>query len=177
MTLNINSSMQNTRSALYLEDLSVGLQFRSGSFLIDEHQMIDFARQFDPQPFHLNTDLAKKSIFGGLVASGWFTASVSMRLLLEALPLATGTIGLGGETMQWPNPVRAGDRLHLEGDVINIRPSRNHNDRAVVTLQFSTYNQDNKGVFSNVGNLLVFGRDKSALGSSNSIGYQPAAAT
>jgi len=156
--LSVNSPIQNTRSALYLDNLSVGLRFRSGSFLIDKQQMIDFARQFDPQPFHLDTDLAKQSIFGGLVASGWFTASISMRLLLEALPLATGTIGLGGESMQWPNPVKAGDRLHLDGEVINIRPSRTHDDRAVVTLRFSTYNQDNKEVFSNVGNLLVFSR-------------------
>jgi len=156
--LSVNSPTQNTRSALYLDNLSVGLRFRSGSFLIDKQQMIDFARQFDPQPFHLDTDLAKQSIFGGLVASGWFTASISMRLLLEALPLATGTIGLGGESMQWPNPVKAGDRLHLDGEVINIRPSRTHDDRAVVTLRFSTYNQDNKEVFSNVGNLLVFSR-------------------
>jgi acyl dehydratase len=156
--MNVNSPMQETRKPWYLDDLSVGLRFRSGSFLIDEQQMIDFARQFDPQPFHLDAERAKQSIFGGLVASGWFTASVSMRLLLEALPLATGTIGLGGETMQWPNPVKAGDQLHLEGEVINIRSSRNHNDRGVVTVRSSTYNQDNKSVFSNIGNLLVFRR-------------------
>jgi acyl dehydratase len=156
--MNVISPIQDTKSPWYLDDLKVGLRFRSGSILIDERQMIDFARQFDPQPFHLDPELAKQSIFGGLVASGWFTASVSMRLLLEALPLATGTIGLGGETMQWPNPVKAGDQLHLEGEVINIRASRNHNDRAVVTIQFSTYNQNNKSVFSNIGNLLVFRR-------------------
>ena len=156
--MNVISTVQDTKSPLHLDDLKVGLRFSSGCILINERQMIDFARQFDPQPFHLDAELAKHSIFGGLVASGWFTASVSMRLLLEGLPLATGTIGLGGETMQWPNPVMAGDQLHLEGEVINIRASRSHNDRAVVTVQFSTYNQSNKSVFSNVGNLLVFRR-------------------
>ena len=156
--MNVISPIHGTKPPWYLDDLSVGLRFRSGSFLIHEQQMMDFARQFDPQPFHLDAELAKQSIFGGLVASGWFTASVSMRLLLEALPLATGTIGLGGETMQWPNPVKAADELHLEGEVIYIRPSRNHNDRAVVTVRSSTYNQNSKSVFSNVGNLLVFRR-------------------
>ena len=156
--MNVNSPIEDTNGPWYLDDLSVGLRFRSGSFLIDEQQMIDFARRFDPKPFHLDAGLAKQSIFGGLVASGWFTASVSMRLLLEALPLATGTIGLGGETIQWPNPVKAGDQLHLEGEVINIRSSRNHNDRAVVTVQYSTYNRESKTVFSSVGNLLVFRR-------------------
>ena len=136
------------------------MRFQSPTFLVDQRQMIDFARQFDPQPFHLDAELARVSIFGGLVASGWFTASVSMRLLLEAFPLAKGTIGLGGEKMAWPNPVKAGDQLHLDGEVIQIRSSSSHNDRAVVGIGFTTYNQDNKKVFSNVGNLLVLGHSE-----------------
>ena len=152
--------MHSSQNGWYPEDLSVGMRFQSATFLVDQRQMIDFARQFDPQPFHLDAELARVSIFGRLVASGWFTASVSMQLLLEALPLAKGTIGLGGESLEWPNPVKAGDQLHLDGEVIQIRSSRNHDDRAVVGVRFTTYNQENKKVFSNVGNLLVFGHSE-----------------
>ena len=156
--MNASSATQSAKSGWYLDDLRVGMKFQSGIFLIDQRQMIDFAKQFDPQPFHLDVELAKQSIFGDLVASGWFTASVSMRLLLEALPLANGTIGLGGESMEWPHPVKTGDQLHLDGEVMHIRPSRSRDDKAVVTVRFSTYNQFDNKVFSNIGKLLVFRR-------------------
>src|SRR6516164_5265307 len=102
---------------VYLEDLHVGQRFTSGTYWMDEDEIKAFARQFDPQPFHLDADAAKKSLFGGLVASGWHTAAVSMRLMVTSgLPVGNGIIGAGGE-ITWPNPTRPGAILHVESEI------------------------------------------------------------
>ena len=109
---------------LYLEDLHVGQRFSSGTLSIDEEQIKAFARQFDPQPFHLDADGAKSTLFEGLVASGWHTASVTMKLLVESgLPLAGGLVGAGGE-LSWPRPTRPGSVLHVESEIVALKPSR-----------------------------------------------------
>jgi acyl dehydratase len=129
---------------LYLHDLRVGQRFTSGTHVVDEEQIKAFARQFDPQPFHLDEEAAKRSLFSGLVASGWHTAAITMRLLVEGgLPLAGGTIGAGGE-LNWPNPTRPGDTLQVESEVLEIRPSRSRPDRGVATLRSLTRNQRNE---------------------------------
>jgi acyl dehydratase len=108
---------------LYLDDLYAGQRFTSGSSLIEAARIKEFAAEFDPQPFHLDEAAAEASIFKGLAASGWHTAAVAMRLLVDGgLPFANGIIGLGGE-IAWPKPTRPGDTLQVESEIIEITPS------------------------------------------------------
>lgn len=126
---------------LYLEDLKVGDRFRSGEHALDVAQIKAFAQQFDPQPFHTDEEAAKGTFFGGLAASGWHTAALTMKLLVESgIPLADGIIGSGGE-LQWPRPTRPGDVLRVEGEVTAIVPSRSKPGRAMVTMHCRTLNQ------------------------------------
>ncbi len=126
---------------LYLDDLQVGQRFSSGSHAMDEAQIKTFAAQFDPQPFHLDHDAAKGTLFGGLAASGWHTAAVTMRLLVDGgAPIAGGIIGGGGE-IAWPKPTRPGDVLRVESEVLKIVPSRSRPDRGRVTFRNETRNQ------------------------------------
>src|SRR5260370_21955786 len=122
------------QSRLYLEDLAVGRRFTSATHAIDAAQIKAFAGQFDPQPFHLDEEAAKGTMFGGLVASGWHTAAITMRLLVESgLPIAGGLVGMGGE-MSWPRPTRPGDVLSVVSEVGEVTPSRSRPDRGVVRL-------------------------------------------
>lgn len=131
---------------LYLEDLYVGQQFRSGLYELNEAMIKEFAGQFDPQPFHLDHEAAQGSLFGGLVASGWHTAAITMRLLVDgAAPIAEGLIGAGGE-IQWPRPTRPGDILRVESEVLEVKPSRSRPDRGIVTLRSETRNQEDEVV-------------------------------
>jgi acyl dehydratase len=126
---------------LYLEDLSVGDRFRSGDHALDAAQIKAFASQFDPQPFHTDEEAAKATFFGGLAASGWHTAALTMKLLVESgVPLADGIIGSGGQ-LQWPKPTRPGDVLHVVSEVAEITPSRSKPGRAMVTMHCQTLNQ------------------------------------
>ncbi len=130
----------------YLEDLSVGQVFGSGSLTVDAQAIVDFARVFDPQPFHTDPEAAKDSFFGGLAASGWHTAAMTMRLLVDGeARIAGGMIGGGGE-ISWPRPTRPGDILTLESEVLDITPSRSKPDRGVVTLRTTTRNQNGEAV-------------------------------
>ena len=126
---------------LYLDDLYVGQRFTSATHAIDAAQIKAFARQFDPQPFHLDEAAAKGTVFGGLVASGWHTAALSMRLQVESgLPIAGGMIGIGGE-MSWPRPTRPGDVLRVMSEIVEVTPSRSRPDRGVVRVRSETRNQ------------------------------------
>jgi acyl dehydratase len=143
---------------LYLEDLHVGQKFLSDRFQMDEERIRSFATEFDPQPFHLDRAKAQASIFGGLAASGWHTAAVTMHLLVTGgLPLGNGIIGLGGELV-WPNPTRAGDTLHVESEIIEITPSRSKPNQAVVKAKSTTLNQRGEPVYVFTGKVLVFKR-------------------
>jgi acyl dehydratase len=131
---------------LYLDDFHVGQRFTSATHVIDAAQIKAFARQFDPQPFHLDEEAAKGTMFGGLVASGWHTAAITMRLLVESgLPIAGGLVGMGGE-MSWPRPTRPGDVLSVVSEVGEVTPSRSRPDRGVVRLRSETRNQRNEVV-------------------------------
>jgi acyl dehydratase len=144
-----------TRDRFYLDDLHVGLRFTSATHTIDEEQIKAFARQFDPQPFHLDDATARQTLFGGLAASGWHTAAVTMRLLVEGgLPLAGGILGAGGE-IAWPNPTRPGDTLRVESEVIEIIPSRSRPDRGVAVVRSQTRNQKNEVVQETKAKLIV----------------------
>src|SRR5205085_8397110 len=116
-----------------VEDLRVGDRFGSKALEVTEEMIVDFAQEFDPQPFHLDLDAGTRSVFRGLVASGWHTAAISMRLFVTGdLQLAGGSIGLGVDELQWPRPVRPGDILQLETEIIEMRGSRSKPDRGVI---------------------------------------------
>ena len=126
---------------LYLEDLSVGQRFESATHLMIAEDIKRFAAAYDPQPFHLDEEAAKKSLFGSLAASGWHTGAVTMRLLVEGgAPIAGGVIGAGGE-IAWPRPTRPGDELQVFSEVTDIVPSRSKPDRGIVTVRSETRNQ------------------------------------
>jgi acyl dehydratase len=109
----------------YLEDYAVGQVYHSGSLRIDREQIIAFAAQFDPQPYHLDENAARKSVFRGLAASGWHTAALTMRLLVEGeFRPADGVLGVGFDDLSWPRPVRPGDKLRVESEVLEVRPSK-----------------------------------------------------
>ncbi len=133
-------------SGLYLDDMSVGMKFTSGTYLMDEAGIKAFAAQFDPQPFHLDEAAAQASIFKGLAASGWHTAAVAMRLLITGgLPFASGAVGLGGE-IEWPRPTRPGDILHVESEIVEILPSRSKPNQGIVRVRSTVLNQKNEPV-------------------------------
>ena len=127
--------------ALYLEDLYVGQRFTSAPHKLDADQIKRFAAEYDPQPFHLDEEAAKSSIFGGLAASGWHTAAMTMRMLVDSVPLADGLIGAELQ-LAWPRPTRPGMILQLFAEVVDIRPSRSKPDMAIVTMRNETRDQD-----------------------------------
>jgi acyl dehydratase len=154
----VKNMATETSKKLYLDDLHVGQRFSSGSYRVDEERIKSFATEFDPQPFHLDDAAAQSTIFRGLAASGWHTAAIAMRLLVDGgLPLANGIIGLGGE-LAWPNPTRPGDTLHVESEVIEIVPSHSKPNQGVVKVRSTTLNQDGKAVHEFTGKVLVFRR-------------------
>jgi acyl dehydratase len=140
---------------LYLDDIEVGARFSTGTHLLDEAQITAFARQFDPQPFHLDDGAARQTMFGGLAASGWHTAAISMRLLVEGgIPIAGGIIGGGGE-IAWPRPTRPGDVLRVESEILEVTPSRSRPDRGMVLIRNETRNQRDEVVQSFTAKLVV----------------------
>jgi len=143
---------------LYLEDLQVGQRFTSGTYLMDESRIKEFAAEFDPQPFHLDEAAGRTSVFKGLVASGWHTAAVAIRLLATGgLPIANGIIGFGGE-IAWPKPTRPGDVLHIESEIVEIVASRSKPHQGVVTVRSRMLNQNDEVVYVLTAKLLVFRR-------------------
>lgn len=142
-------------SARYLDDLQPGDRFTSAEHALDEAQIKAFAAQFDPQPFHLDAEAAKATLFGGLAASGWHTAAITMRLLVGGgLPLAGGIIGAGGE-ISWPKPTRPGDVLHVDTEVVSVTPSRSQSDRGMVVVRSETRNQHGDVLQQSVYKLVV----------------------
>jgi acyl dehydratase len=143
---------------LYLEDLEVGQRFTSAEYRVEEDRIKAFAAEFDPQPFHLDGAAARASIFGGLAASGWHTAAITMRLLVTGgVPFAAGVIGLGGE-IAWPRPTRAGDVLRVESEIVEILPSRSKPNQAIVRVRSTTLNQHGEPVQVFTGKILSFRR-------------------
>ena len=148
----------------YLEDFAVGQIYRSGRLTVDKDRIKAFAAEFDPQPFHLDDEAARGSIFRGLAASGWHTAAVTMRLLVESeLKPAGGIVGAGFDEFRWPLPVRPGDELSLESEILEVRPSRSRPDQGLVKVRTTTRNQNGDAVQISVGNLVVPRRPGSRL--------------
>ena len=140
---------------LYLDDLTVGQRFVSGTHTMDAAEIQQFAARYDPQPFHMDDAAARGTLFGGLVASGWHTAGTTMRLIVNGgLPIAGGILGTGGELL-WTKPVRPGDTLHVECEVLEVTPSRSKPDRGTAVIRCVTLNQDGEMVQSFTPKLVV----------------------
>jgi len=140
----------------YLEDFAVGQTFSSGRLRIDRERIKIFAAEFDPQPFHIDEEHARNTMFEGLVASGWHTAAATMRLLVQSeLNPAGGIIGAGVEELRWPKPVRAGDELHVESEILEVRPSKSRPRQGLIKIRTTTLNQKGEAVQTFIGNLVV----------------------
>ena len=130
-----------------MEDFHVGQKFATGSVTVTEEAIIAFARQYDPQDFHTDPVKAKESVFGGLVASGWHTTALSMKLIVEAMPkVKGGIVGLNAEKIFWPRPVRPGDRLSVEIEILELRASRSKPERGIMRTRSITLNQKGEPV-------------------------------
>lgn len=144
------------RPQLFFEDLAVGRVYRTASVDVTADEVKSFAARYDPQPMHLDPVAGEKSVFGGLVASGWMTAGLTMRLMVTGeFGFGSGAIGLGVETLQWPRPVRPGDTLSATVEVIAARESKSQLAHGVVKLRTTTLNQRGEPVQVMVSNVLV----------------------
>ena len=140
----------------HLEDYEVGQTYGSGVARVEADRMKAFAREFDPQPFHLTAEGAASTIFGGLAASGWYTAALTMRLLVEGeLQPAGGVIGLGFDELRWPKPVRPGDELRIRSEILEVRASKSRSDQGLIRVRTTTSNQAGEAVQVALGTLLV----------------------
>ena len=140
---------------LYLDDLAVGRKFVSRELELTREGCEAFAAEFDPQPFHLDEAAGRHSVFGRLAASGWYTASLTMRLIVDSeLKIAGGIVGLGGE-IKWPKPAYPGDTLRVECEVLDVRVSESKPDRGIVTMRNQTLNQRGEPIQLAVVKLMV----------------------
>jgi acyl dehydratase len=150
-------------SERYLEDYAVGQTFGSGRVRVDMESIIAFAAEFDPQPFHLDEALAADTFFRGLAASGWHTAAMTMRLLVDGeLKPAGGIVGAGFDEFRWPRPVRPGDELRLESEILEVRPSKSRPNQGIIKVRTTTFNQNDEPVQVQVGNLIVPARPRAS---------------
>lgn len=140
----------------YLDDLSVGQKFGSGRLTLEVDAIRRFAGEFDPQPFHLDDEAAQATIFRGLAASGWHTAALTMRLLVESeFRPAGGIVGAGVDDLRWPRPVRPGDELRVESEVLELRPSKSRPQQGIARLRVTTLNQDDEVLQTYVASLVM----------------------
>jgi acyl dehydratase len=140
----------------YLEDLAVGERHSSGEFVLTEEESLAFAMRYDPQPMHIDRQAAERGPLKGLTASGWQTTAIAMRLMIEANLFGnTPVLGLGVDELRWPGPVRPGDTVRLETEVISITPSRSKPDFGVVRIQITARNQRDEVVLKMIPNLWV----------------------
>ena len=141
--------------ARYFDDLKVGDRFKSEPLRVTEKKLIEFARKFDPQMFHLRRKDAERTIFKGLVASGWHTAAMTMRLFVQTLNFAKGAVGLGVDKLRWPNAVRPGDVLTVETKILDMRLSRSRPRYGIMRLRYVTTNQRGEIVQTMLASALV----------------------
>ena len=142
-------------SERYFDDLNIGDRFESESYPVSEEEIVEFAQQFDPQGFHLDSARARETLFGGLTASGWHTAAITMRLFVQTLNFAEGAIGLGVDELRWPNAVRPGDSLKVETSIVDLRPSRSKPNYGIVRISNKTTNQRGETVQTMFASALV----------------------
>ena len=143
---------------IYFEDFQVGQVYELGSYTVSEEQILNFAREFDPQPFHVDSVLAAESIYGGIIASGLHTVSIFMRLLYDGLLCRSASMGSPGQDeLRWLRPVRPGDTLTARGTVEELIPSKSKPDRGLVRKSYEVLNQHGEKVMTMRG-LGMFGR-------------------
>jgi len=143
-------------TVLYFDDFSIGQVYKSGRMQVDKDAIIRFATEFDPQPYHLDDAAARDTVFRGLAASGWHTAAMTMRLLVDGeFRPAGGIIGVGFDEFSWPRPVRPGDELTVRSEIVDVRPSKSRPDRGTIRVRTTTLNQNDEIVQSYVGTLIV----------------------
>src|SRR5213592_3333830 len=147
----------------YYEDLKRGQRFRSDTIQVKEKELIEFAHRFDPQMFHLNRKSAERTIFKGLIASGWYTAAMTMRLFVQILNFAEGAIGLGVDELRWPNVVRPGDVLTVETEIVDLRPSRSRPGFGIIRLRNVTTNQRGEIVQTMLASAMVPKREQQGV--------------
>jgi acyl dehydratase len=143
-------------SELYFEDLYPGMKFQSTrAYKVTAEEIKEFAESYDPQPFHLDEAAGESSFFQGLAASGWLTAAIVMRLRVESIKIAGGMIGAGVEEIRWTQPVRPGDTLRTEAEILNVRKSSARPTFGVVRSRTLVYNQRDEVVMRSVVNFLA----------------------
>jgi len=147
---------------LYFEDIPVGRRFFSRTLTVEKDAVLAFAAQFDPQPFHTDEAAARNTLFQRLAASGWHTAAMTMRLIVETLPVAGGVIGNGLDGLRWPKPVYPGDTLRVEIEVMQARESRSNPAVGWVKLQITTRNQAGDVVQMATPNIMATKRERDA---------------
>jgi len=137
---------------IYWEDLPAGTVMDLGTYEVTREEILEFANKYDPQPFHVDEEAAKDSIFGGLIASGWHTCSMMMRLLCDGLLLRAASLGSPGmDEVRWLKPVRPGDTLHAKMEVVESRASQSKPDRGVIRSRWEVHNQDGELVMTMEG--------------------------
>jgi acyl dehydratase len=140
----------------YLEDFAPGQKFGSGRLRVEAERIKSFAAEFDPQVFHLDEAAARDTLFGGLAASGWHTAAITMRLLVDGeLKPAGGLVGAGFDEFSWPRPVRPGDELRVESEILDVRASKSRPGQGLIKVRTTTLNQNGDPVQITVGNVVV----------------------
>ncbi len=142
-------------NGLFLDDLKIGDYFTSSTYTLTKEELLEFANKYDPQPFHLDEELAKDTLFGGLAASGWQTASITMKLWTQTLHVANGLIGIDCH-LKWPTPTRAGDTLRVEAEIIDIKISKSKPNMGIVTYHSLTKNQHDQVVQDTTTKVVVF---------------------
>ncbi|MGZ8363031.1 MAG: MaoC family dehydratase [Caulobacteraceae bacterium] len=144
------------RTPFTFDDMKPGLMVDSEPrSALTKEEIVAFARQFDPQPFHLDEEAGRNSMFGGLAASGWHTAAMTMRLMVDAFPLAGGSVGAGQEELRWPKPVYPGDVLRVRVEVLESRPSKSKPHIGLVKTRTTTFNQHDEPVQIMVTNIVM----------------------
>jgi acyl dehydratase len=132
----------------WFDDLKIGMLFKSGEVTVSKDDILRFAAEFDPQPFHLDEEAAKHTILGGLAASGWHTAAIAMKLAVTSRPFGPHPLfGAGVDELRWLKPVRPGDALHLEGEVVDLVLSKSK-PQGVVRIKWTAYNQNGEAVYT-----------------------------
>jgi acyl dehydratase len=147
--------MAQSGELLHFEDFFVGQIFHSGAETVTAEEIKEFAAKYDPQPFHLDEEAAKRTFFEGLAASGWLTAAIGMRLRVQSISIAGGMIGAGVEEMRWTQPVRPGDTLRMENEVLSVRRSHSRPEFGIVKTRAVLYNQRSEPVMRSVVNMLA----------------------